>query len=233
MTAGGRALVIAHRGASGYEVENSLAAFRAAGPAGADAVELDVHATADGALVVHHDETVDGVHHIAHATRAQIQSHHLANGEPVPLLEEALAAVGRKLQVFVEVKSLAPRFDDVLFAAFDRGPNPAGYTVHSFDHRIIRRLGEKRPALPRGVLSSSYLLRPLAAMADAGAAVLWQERSVLDEPLVRTVHGAEGRVMVWTVDRPEEMRRFLALGVDGLVTNLPDIGRRAVDSFAP
>ncbi len=228
-----RALVIAHRGASGYEVENSLAAFRAAGPSGADAVELDVHATADGALVVHHDETLDGVRHIAHATRAQVGSHRLANGEPVPLLEDALAAVGRELQVFVEVKSLAHRFDDVLLATLDQGPNPAGYAVHSFDHRIIRRLRDQRPALPRGVLSSSYLLRPLAAMEDAGATMLWQERTVLDEALVRTVHeaGAGRRVMVWTVDRRAEMQHYLALGVDGLVTNLPDVGRRAVDSF--
>lgn len=225
-------LVIAHRGASGYEVENSLAAFRAAGPMGADAVELDVHATADGALVVHHDETLDGTHHIAHCSAAQIAARRLANGEPIPTLEQALEAIGRHLTVFIEVKSLAPRFDEVLLGFLDRAPQPGRYAVHSFDHRIVRRLGDKRPALPRGVLSSSYLVRPLAAMEDAGATVLWQERSVVDAALVDAVHGGvdEGRVMVWTVDRPDEMHQFLALGVDGLVTNFPDIGRRAVDA---
>jgi len=64
-----RALVIAHRGASGYEVENSLAAFRAAARLRADAVELDVHAAADGTLVVHHDETIGGTHHIPTSAR--------------------------------------------------------------------------------------------------------------------------------------------------------------------
>lgn len=228
-----RPLVIAHRGASAYEVENSLAAFRAAGPAGADAVELDVHSTADGALVVLHNETIDGTHHIAHCGRAQVRAHRLANGESVPMLDEALAALGSAVGVYVEIKTLAPPFDEALLAALESGPNPAGYAVHSFDHRIVRRLGEKRPALARGVLSSSYLLRPLAALEDTGATVLWQERSLVDRALVETVHGAGAQVIVWTVDRPEEMRRFLAMGVDGIVTNFPDIGRRTVDSFSP
>src|SRR2546422_8375118 len=67
------------------------------------------------------------------------------------------------------------------------GPNPSGYAVHSFDHRIIRRLGLERPALPRGVLSSSYLIRPVAALEDAGATTLWQERTVVDGALVEEI----------------------------------------------
>src|SRR5438445_13477741 len=104
-----RPLVIAHRGASGSEVENSLAAFRAAGPKGADAVELDVHATLDGALFVHHDDALDGTRRIPQLTREQARAFRLANGEPLPLLDEALQAAGT-LRVFVEVKSLDPRF---------------------------------------------------------------------------------------------------------------------------
>lgn len=223
-------LVIAHRGASGYEVENSLAAFRAAGPTGADAVELDVHATADGALVVHHDEMLDKTHHIAHCSAKQVTEFRLANGEPVPTLAQALQAAGPGIGVFVEVKSVAPRWDDRLFDALAQGPNPAGYAVHSFDHRIVRRLAGKRPALRYGVLSASYLFRPAVVMDDAAARDLWQERTVVDQDLVSAVHAEGGRVLVWTVDRPDEMRHLSSLGVDGLCTNFPDIGRRVVDS---
>lgn len=222
-------LVIAHRGASGSELENSLAAFRAAAPQGADAVELDVHATADGELIVHHDEAVDGTH-IAQASARTIAALRLSNGEPVPTLSQALAAIAPRLQVFVEVKSLAPRWDDRLLETLDRGPNPAGYGVHSFDHRIVRRLGEKRPSLPCGILASAYLVRPLSAMEDAGASILWQERSVADEPLVRTVHGAGARIFVWTVDEPGDLARFVAWGVDGICTNFPARARQAVDA---
>ncbi len=225
-------LVIAHRGASGSEVENSLAAFRAAGPKGADAVELDVHASADGVLFVHHDETIGATKHIPHLPARQIQSFRLSNGEAIPTLPQALTAVGSALQVFVEVKSLAPAYDERLFEALDHGPNPRGYAVHSFDHRIVRRLGTERPSLRRGVLCSAYLVQPLAPLEDAGATILWQERTMVDAPLVEALHGAGASVYVWTVDSPDEMRRLAELGVDGLCTNFPDVGRRTVDALA-
>ena len=76
-------LVIAHRGASAREVENSLAAFRAAAGLGSDGVELDIHATADGALIVHHDEKIGGVHHIPYLTAKRVRELRLANGEPI------------------------------------------------------------------------------------------------------------------------------------------------------
>ena len=213
-------LVIAHRGASSIELENSLAAFRAAAPQGADGVELDVHATADGELIVHHDETVGGAR-IAKSTAQAIAALRLKNGEPVPTLSQALGAVAPRLQVFIEVKTLDPRWDARLFETMDRGPNPAGYAVHSFDHRIVRRLSDERPGLRCGVLSSSYPVRPLAALKDAGASILWQERTVADEMLVRMLHDAGMSLFVWTVDDPADLARFVALGVDGICTNVP------------
>jgi glycerophosphoryl diester phosphodiesterase len=224
-----RPLVIAHRGASSIALENSLAAFKAAAPQGADGVELDIHATADGELIVHHDETIDGTH-IAKSTAQAIAALWLKNGEPVPTLSQALTAIAPRLQVFIEVKTLAPRWDDRLFETIDRGPNPSGYAVHGFDHRIVRRLGEKRPGLRCGVLSSSYPVRPLAALKDAGASMLWQERTVTDDMLVRTLHDAGMSVFVWTVDEPADLARFVALGVDGICTNVPARARQVVDA---
>ena len=223
-------LVIAHRGASSQELENSLAAFRAAGPAGADGVELDVHATADGALIVHHDPDIDG-HPIPDLTREDVRRFTLANGEPVPTLDEALAAVAPRLQVFVEVKSLNARFDERLFAALERGPNPTGYAIHSFDHRIVRRLGRERPALSRGVLNTAYPVRPVAVLEDAGATTLWQERQLIDHGLAEAVHAAKCRLFAWTVNEARDMERLLSLGVDGVCTNFPALGRRVVDGF--
>jgi glycerophosphoryl diester phosphodiesterase len=225
------ALVIAHRGASARDVENSLAAFRAAAALGADAVELDVHATVDGTLMVHHDDAI-GLHHIPHLTAQRVRELRLANGEPIPTLPEALQAVGSRLQVFVEVKSLPPQFDDHLLDALRQGPNPDGYAVHGFDHRIVQRLGLERPTLRRGVLSASYPVRPLAPLEDAGATILWQERTLVDRPLVDALHRAAMQLIVWTVDDSAEMRALLQLGVDGICTNRPEVGRRAADGRA-
>lgn len=231
MRSGASPLVIAHRGASSIELENSLAAFRAAAPQGADGVELDIHATSDGELIVHHDETIAGTH-IAQSTARAIARLRLKNGEPVPTLAQALAAIAPALQVFIEVKTLDPRWDARLFDAMDRGPNPAGYAIHSFDHRIVRRLGHepRGKGLRRGVLSSSYPVRPLAALDDAAASILWQERTVTDDMLVRTLHDARRTLFVWTVDEPADLVRFVALGVDGLCTNFPARARHAVDA---
>jgi glycerophosphoryl diester phosphodiesterase len=222
------ALVIAHRGASGYEHENSRAAFRAAKARGADAIELDIHADADGVLFVHHDEVVSGVH-ITHSTAAQVRALRLPNGESVPALEDALAVIDPALQVFIEVKSLPPEFDDRLLAAVESG-GEARFAVHAFDHRIVRRLGLARPDLTRGVLLASYPLRPLEALQDTGATVLWEEQSLIDAALVDELHGAGYRIYAWTVNDLDDMRRLLALRVDGLCTNVPDVGRRAVEA---
>ena len=225
-----RPLVIAHRGASGYEVENSLAAFRAAGDRGADAVELDIHATADGALVVQHGEKV-GDHYIAHSSLREVRAHPLANGEPIPLLEEALAAIVPRMIAYVEIKSVPPRLDEKLFEMIERTGVPDRVALHSFDHRVIHRMGEKRPLLRRGVLSASYPMHPIRCLEDADATILWQHCNHVDEALVANVHAAAMTLYVYTVNEPEAMRRLFTLGVDGLCTDYPDVARAAVDSL--
>jgi glycerophosphoryl diester phosphodiesterase len=162
---------------------------------------------------------------------AAVRAQRLANGESPPLLEEALATIDPRLRVYVEVKTLPPAADARLFTVLDGGPNPAGYAVHGFDHRILARLGRARPTLPRGVLSASYPLRPLVLLQDAGAVAFWQDRGLVDAELVATLHVAAAQLIVWTVDDPEEMAQLAKTGVDGLCTNVPALGRRTVDAL--
>lgn len=227
-----RPLVIAHRGASALEYENSLAAFRLAGRLGADGVELDIHATGDGALVVHHDDTIGGVH-IPTATAEVVRAQRLPNGEAPPLLEEALRAIDPRLRVYVEVKTLPPACDAHLIDVLDAGPHPTGYAVHAFDHRLLARLGALRPSLPRGVLSASYPIRPLIPLVDAGAVGFWMDRALVDGELAALLHIAGAQLIAWTVDDAAEMVRLAGLGVDALCTNRPDLGRRTMDTLRP
>ncbi len=220
-------LVIAHRGASAYELENTLAAFRAARAMHADGVELDIHTTADGVPMVHHDPRVGDLD-IAAASYDTVRSRRLANGEPVPTLREALDAVGRDLLVFVEVKGLPPAFDSRLFEIIDGAPAPSRVHVHAFDHRIVARVKAARPTLRCGVLSCSYPVRPFAPLADVGAAELWQEDRFVDRALVEGAHAHDLKVYAWTVDDPDRMRELSALGADGICTNRPDVVRKAL-----
>jgi glycerophosphoryl diester phosphodiesterase len=169
----------------------------------ADGVELDVHATSDGGIVVHHDAEIPGVGLIAQLTVAEARKARLRNGETVPLLSEILELVGDR-DVWVEVKSLPQRYDTALFAILDGGPAPDRYAVHSFDHRIVHRLGEERPALRRGILQQ------------------------VEQDLVNQVHQAGGAVIAWTVNEIGDLDRMVRLGVDGLCGNYPDRIRVAI-----
>jgi glycerophosphoryl diester phosphodiesterase len=225
-----RPLAIAHRGASGYEVENTLAAFRAAGARGADAVELDIHETADGAFLVHHGNMV-GSRHISHCSLREIRQELLPDGAPAPVLEEALDVILPGMLACVETKMLSAENDERFLAILDRSPAPQRVAIHAFDHRIIHRLGEARPHLRRGVISASYPVNPVRCMAEADAQVLWEEWPFIDDALVAAVHGAGMALYAWTVNDAERMEHLLRLGVDGLCTDHPDVARRVIDAL--
>jgi len=220
-------LIIAHRGASAEEPENSLAAFRRALVLGADGVEFDVHTTADRELVVAHDPDLDE-RPIARSTGAQVARHSLPNGEPVPTLRAALDVVTRDGIAFIELKGLPPDADERLLALIDACPAPDHCRVHAFDHRIIRRLTARRPALEAGILSESYSVEPAFDVSSAGAVALWQRADLVDAPLAALVRQAGYALYAWTVDQPERMRRLVAAGVDGICTNRPDVAREVI-----
>jgi glycerophosphoryl diester phosphodiesterase len=216
-----RPLSIGHRGASGHEHENSRAGFRRAKALGAEAVELDVHATRDGAVVVFHDAAVPGLGRIADLAVDTLQQHRLPNGETIPLLGEVLPLL-RGLDVWVEVKGMEEYFDAVLLRALAEGPEPERYGIHSFDHRVIRRLGERDGAFRRGVLLEARLIEPLPVLAAAGASVLWQAQSYVDKALVDELHRAGRRLIAWTANAEADITRLIQCGVDGICSDFPE-----------
>jgi glycerophosphoryl diester phosphodiesterase len=226
-----RPSVIAHRGASGYEYENSRAAFRRAVMLDADGVELDVHATRDGAIVVHHDPDIPGAGPIAELSLDQARQVRLRNGETLPLLSEVLELLYDR-DVWIEVKGLSVAHEPAFFDVLDSGPCPPRYAVHGFDHRVIRRLGEVRPDLRRGILLSAYLEDPVSAMRAVGATTLWQEWQQVDRALVNRVHDAGGCLIAWTVNEIGDLERLTRMGVDGLCGNYPDRMRVALAARA-
>jgi glycerophosphoryl diester phosphodiesterase len=183
-------------------------------------VELDVHSSADGAFIVHHDAEIPGTGPIAGLTLGEIRARPLSNGEAIPTLTEALA-VCAGLELWVELKSLGAQLDAAFLEALGDG-DPALIGVHSFDHRIIARLGKRMPGLRRGVLSVSSPVDPVRQMRDAGARALWQEWRTIDTELVREVHRTGGEVIAWTVPDGDAARRLSDLGVDALCGNFPD-----------
>jgi glycerophosphoryl diester phosphodiesterase len=212
--------VIAHRGFTAHDRENTRGAFLAAVDLGVPALELDVHATADGTVVVHHDahvpSTVTGDPlAIAGVTWTELRRH---TGGFIPTLRDVLEAVGRRATLYVEIKGAG--IEPLVCGVVSGHPQCA---VHSFDHRTIARCRTLAPSVPRGVLMTSYLLDPLVPLRDTGARDLWQHWELIDAALVAAVHTAGGRVIAWTVNSAEAARRLAEWGVDGICTDRSDV----------
>ncbi|MCA1588123.1 MAG: hypothetical protein LC744_05620 [Chloroflexi bacterium] len=244
-------LIVAHRGASGRAPENTLEAFRLAVDAGADAVELDVHLTADGQLAVIHDETLDRTTDrtgaIAELTMDEIrqadagagfagdggQYPYRGRGLTVPSLAEVLDWLPDELGLVVEIKARnAP--DAVVEALRGRSVRHDGrMSVISFDERSIERVRELDAGIRTG-----YLLVPGQSVE---AALVWAtERGHLgvhpwdpdlgrDPSRILVLAKAYGReVGCYVVNEPGRMRHLAASGLWGFVTDIPEVARAAL-----
>ncbi|CAG0988163.1 glycerophosphoryl diester phosphodiesterase [Myxococcaceae bacterium] len=230
-------LVIAHRGASAYRPENTLPAYDLAVEQRADMIEIDLHRTRDGAIVVTHDEDLAGIGgrgEIADASLEQVRELDAGGGERVPLLEEVLDRYGERIPFNLEIKR-GTRADYeglerlVLDAVVRRGLL-AGMLFSSFYDPVLARLRALAPEARIGLLvSAKFPHRAVERALSLGAEALHPEDSVVTRSLVRDAHDAGLSVYVFTVDDPGEMRRMLDLGVDGLFTNHPDRMRALVD----
>jgi len=222
-----RPLVIAHRGASSARPENTLAAFVRARELGADGVELDVRWTGDGRVVVHHDAHLpDG--------RALIELSGDDLPASVPTLDDALDECAGLL-VDVEIKNdpgdpdhdqTGERGVAVADRLAARGPVDR-LLVSSFDLSLLGLVHERHPALPTAALVA-HTRRPdrlVGRLAGEGHVAINPLDGLVDASFLALAHAAQLAVYVWTVDDPDRIGELAALGVDGIITNVPDVAR--------
>lgn len=222
--------IIAHRGASRECPENSLAAFRRAAALGADAVELDVHQTADGGIVVHHDPVLaDGTPIAALPTAAVVVQ--TAFGEPIPTLDEVFDVLPPPMRVYCELKGADTAAGTL--ACIARHGAQGRAAVHAFDHREIARAARLAPTVARGVLEMSYPVESVAAARAVSARDLWRARLFVDADLVRAARADGRRVIAWTVNDADELRRLATIGVNGLCTDDVALARRIFPLHSP
>jgi len=215
--------VIAHRGASRHTPENTVAAFELARTLHADAVELDVRLTHDRLLAVHHDARLADGRAIADVRAGDLPAH-------VPLLERALQACNG-MWVNVEIKfdesdtahdpnrSIA----DIAWQCVERAGWAGGVLFSAFDRSVLERLRKVAPDSATGWLLVGATSEHAQQAAAAGHCALHPHHSSIDAALVAACHERGLRINAWTVDEPAEMQRLIALGVDGICTNVPDV----------
>ncbi|MFI5355770.1 MAG: glycerophosphodiester phosphodiesterase [Opitutales bacterium] len=226
-------LVIAHRGASAEQPENTLGAFRRALQLGVDGIELDVRVTRDGVPVVCHDASLRRLtgwrRRVDAATWAEIRARRIRGTATIPRLVTVLRLTRGRAVVQIEIKPGVPVGPVV--RAVQAARARSGVILASFSLRVLRSARKLAPGLPRmlidvGSAPPSVLVRRLAAVGAAGLSVNWQ--AVTSAGLVRHFQRRGFSVWAWTVNRPADMRRLARRGVAALLSDDPALLQRTL-----
>ncbi|MFF6777190.1 glycerophosphodiester phosphodiesterase [Streptomyces sp. NPDC012637] len=218
-------LTIGHRGVMGVAPENTLRSFVHAERSGMDAIELDLHLSKDGALVVMHDadvdRTTDGTGPISGKTLAELRELDAGDGERVPVFEEVLAAVRAPLQA--EIKDVAAA--RALAAVLNDRDLTGRVEVLSFHDEALAEIRGLVPGVRTALVADrrqdDVVERALAV--GAGALVLNVRHLTLHT--VERAHAAGLKVVGWVVNTQDDLRLARALGLDGATTDRPEIRR--------
>jgi glycerophosphoryl diester phosphodiesterase len=239
-------LFAAHRGGALLWAENSLLAFRNALALGADFLELDVHLTRDGEVVVIHDATLDrtttGTGPVRERTLAELGALRLkdrggaALEERIPTLDQVVAlAVAGKRQILLEIKTderrqRYPGIEEKVFAMLDRHRYTPFTVVMAFEGATWRRLRQLRPDARVAALYSARMLpagvtAELEALRQAGVSFVGLDQALVNAEVAKQARLAGLTLGVWTVNERDAIARFIDQGVGVVITDRPDLAR--------
>ncbi|KUN44647.1 glycerophosphodiester phosphodiesterase [Streptomyces olivochromogenes] len=218
-------LTIGHRGVMGVEPENTLRSFIAAQHAGLDLIELDLHLSKDGALVVMHDadvdRTTDGSGPIAEKTLAELRALDAGHGERVPVFEEVLDAVRAPLQAEIKDTAAARALAEVML----RRDLVGRVEVSSFHDEAIAEITRLVPGVRTALIASRYDVDVVDRAVEAGAATVCLNIRRLTLEVVEHARKADLRIIGWVVNTQDHLRLVRALELDGATTDYPQIKR--------
>lgn len=209
----------------GVEPENTLRSFIAAQNAGLDLIELDLHLSKDGALVVMHDadvdRTTDGTGAIADKTLAELRTLDAGHGERVPVFEEVLEAVRTPLQA--EIKDVAAA--RALAEVMHRKDLVGRVEVSSFHDEAIAEIARLVPGVRTALIASRYGTDVVDRAVEVGAATVCLNIRRLSLEVVEHARKADLKIIGWVVNTQDQLRLVRALELDGATTDYPEIKR--------
>jgi glycerophosphoryl diester phosphodiesterase len=227
-------VIVAHRGDKAYAPENTISAFKQAAEKGADAVEFDVKLTADGQVIVLHDQTVDRTTNgtgnasklplaVLRDLDASVQFPGQFPGEKIPTLDEVFEIVGKRIYMNVELTNYFTLNDALVPKVVELVKKHGLQSRVLFSSFFARNLQKARlllPEVPRGLLTFPGLIgfwgRTFGWHGDYAA--LHPYMTDVNTDLVNRIHAAGKRVNAWTVTTEADIKRMIGLGVDGIIT---------------
>jgi len=234
-------LIVAHRGSSSTTPENTISAFRQAIIDRADAIELDVHLTKDGEVIVIHDErlarTTNGSGYVRKHTLADIKKLDAGSwfqnkyaGENVPTLAEVFSEFRNKVGINIEIKTESMRRQNMLIvkkcvALIESYNLTKSILVSSFHHPFIRGVKELNPNIPTGLLCSHIhrgFKSNISLAISVGAEYLILAGSMVSKRIIDTAHDNKLLVGEYTINTVRRAERAHQLGIDAVITNTPN-----------
>ena len=217
-------LKIGHRGAKAYEPENTLRSFQRAIELGVDAVELDVRKTKDNKLVVIHNvnvnKTTNGKGSVNQLTLAEIKKFVTEKDEKIPTLEEALDLIKKKIRVLIELKETGIE-KKVLELIRQRGLLE-NVIIISFKEDILRNVRELSDKIAIGLIYVRHK-NPIQAALKLKAEYLLPLYIFTHSKNIQKAHENNLKVIVWTINKEDEVTEYRKKGVDGIASDRPDI----------
>ena len=217
-------LKIGHRGARAYEPENTLRSFKKALEFGVGAVELDVRRTKDDEIVVIHDAKVDrttnGEGLVSELTLEEIKQFVTEKGEKIPTLEEALDFLDRKVKILIELKETG--FEEKVLSLVHEKGLVKNVAFVSFLEEALRKVRELDDKIETGLIYVRHK-NPIKAALELKANYLLPLYRFTHTSNVQKAHDNGLKVIVWTINKREEVSEYVKKGVDGIASDRPDI----------
>lgn len=220
---------IAHRGASGYEPENTLIAFQKALDLNVDGIELDVHLSLDGKLVVIHDETIDrtfnGKGLVNEFTLEELKSFHGDKNQKIPTLIEVFDLIDKRFCINIELKGIGttkPVLELVNEYVSEKNWKWNDFIISSFDWKMLEETRNLNPKIRIGVLTEESIGDALAFAKKINAFSINPDYQLLSKENVVFMQENGFEVLAWTVNTEEAIQKMKLFKVNGIISNFPD-----------
>ncbi len=219
-------LCIGHRGAMGYEPENTLLSIKKALSLGVDWIEVDVYNIENNLVVIHDrtlERTTNGTGYTYEKTFNYIRSLDAGKGQKIPILSEVFDTVNRQAGVNIELKGFntANLVIDSIEKYIAKGWNYQDFLVSSFNHYELERVKQNSPQIKLGLLIYGIPLNYLEIAKQLKVVAIIPALDFVTEELISQAHQAGFKVFVYTVNESRDINRMKALKVDGIFTNYP------------
>jgi glycerophosphoryl diester phosphodiesterase len=222
-------LKIGHRGARGYEPENTLKAFQKALDLNADGIELDVHLSSDGHIIVMHDETIDrttnGKGLVNNLSLSELKSFLIADQLEIPTLIEVFDLIDKKCLINVELKGVGTASKVVALIEeyiSDKNWNYEHFIISSFEWDMLEEVHNLNSNIAIGILTEEDIDKALAFGESIKAKAINPDYQLLNPENTKNIQRKGFLVLPWTVDSNEDIQRIKSYNVDGIISDFPD-----------